>query len=167
MGPVDPSTRTAIAHLYRRAGFGATKDELNEAVLRGFDTCVDELVAGLDGDGQAGLPPAPHMSTPSHPSNNTGNEEPDLINWWVDAMISTPIPLREKLVLLLHNQFPTGISKVGWASMMHNQNQIFRQYGPGPFDQLVHRVAKDPAMLIWLDAASDVKQDPNENSLAS
>ncbi len=158
---MTPSSRAVIAHLYRRAGFGATNDELNVAVRKGFDACVDELVAGLDGDGSDGVAPPPAMSTPARPSKNTDNEEPDLLAWWVDTMITAKAPLREKLVLLLHNHFPTANSKVGWASMMHNQ--LFRVHGPGPFDVLMRVVATDPAMLIWLDGASNIAQDPNEN----
>ena len=46
---------------------------------------------------------------------------------------------------------------------MYGQNQLFRTLGPGPFDQLTQAVSADPAMLIWLDAASDKAADPNEN----
>src|SRR6202041_1102952 len=35
--------------------------------------------------------------------------------------------------------------------------------GAGNFTQLTQAVAVDPAMLIWLDASSDLASDPNEN----
>jgi uncharacterized protein (DUF1800 family) len=75
----------------------------------------------------------------------------------------TDTPLREKLVLLLHEQFPTSYQKVGYADLMYHQNQLFRTLGPGSFDTLTQSVAQDPAMLIWLDTGTDYKAHPNEN----
>ncbi len=78
-------------------------------------------------------------------------------------MIVTDTPLREKLTLLLHCQFPTSITKVRFAYMMYAQNQIFRSLGPGNFATLVQAVAKDPSMLIWLDTDTSHKDTPNQN----
>ena len=47
--------------------------------------------------------------------------------------------------------------------MMYAQNQLFRTLGPGNFDTLVQAVAKDPSMLIWLDADTSHKNAPNQN----
>jgi uncharacterized protein (DUF1800 family) len=78
-------------------------------------------------------------------------------------MATTSTPLREKLTLLLHSQFPTGYDKVGMPVVMYRQNEIFRRLGPGRFDALTEQISKDPAMLIWLDTGSDLKEAPNEN----
>src|SRR5208282_5622456 len=40
---------------------------------------------------------------------------------------------------------------------------LFRKLGAGSFDALTQAVAKDPAMLIWLDTGTDYKSHPNEN----
>ena len=101
--------------------------------------------------------------TPLAQSNIPGfnyNDYDEFINlstWWLDRMVITDTPLREKLVLLMHEQFPTSYAKVGYADLMYNQNQIFRTLGAGPFDVLTQAVAKDPAMLIWLDTGTDLK----------
>jgi uncharacterized protein (DUF1800 family) len=87
----------------------------------------------------------------------------NLTNWWVELMSSTATPLREKLVLLLHDQFPTAYSKVDYPSLLFAQNQLFRQLGPGSFNTLTTAVSKDPAMLIWLDTGTDLALHPNEN----
>jgi len=78
-------------------------------------------------------------------------------------MADTTTPLREKLTLLMHGQFPTGIDKVGLPIYMYRQNRIFRNLGAGPFDHLVSAVSLDPAMLIWLDLSSNQRLSPNEN----
>jgi uncharacterized protein (DUF1800 family) len=94
---------------------------------------------------------------------DTWDEYTNLVAWWVEKMATTPTPLREKLTLLLHGQFPTGFSKVGVPAYMHGQNQIFRTKGGGPFDELTLALSTDPAMLTWLDLSSNQRQSPNEN----
>ncbi len=46
---------------------------------------------------------------------------------------------------------------------MLQQNQLFRAQGAGKFVDLLIAVSKDPAMLHWLDGATNVKGHPNEN----
>jgi uncharacterized protein (DUF1800 family) len=49
------------------------------------------------------------------------------------------------------------------AHLMWRQNDLFRRLGTGNWLQLLVAVAKDPAMLIWLDQAQSRKAHPNEN----
>ena len=83
--------------------------------------------------------------------------------WWLDRMIVTSTPLREKLTLFWHGHFATGAAKVRDAKLMYLQNQLFRTAGAGGFEALTQAVAKDGAMMLWLDTATDKKADPNEN----
>ena len=158
-----------VAHLYRRAGFGATPAELDDLSRKSWTELVDGLLAGLTGPGPAAdAVPLPHLTTLPE-SNVPGyyyngwQEYSNLVNWWLGRMVVTDTPLREKLTLLLHCQFPTSITKVGWASMMYAQNHIFRTLGAGNFETLVQAVAKDPAMLIWLDTDTSHRDAPNQN----
>ncbi len=158
-----------VSHLYRRAGFGATPEQVAELAKQSWTDLVDGLLAGLEEVDEAGSKvPLPHLTT--IPEANVlgykwnGYEEfVNLVTWWIERMVVSSTPLREKLTLLLHCQFPTSWEKVGWASLMHAQNQLFRELGPGRFDTLTQAVAKDPSMLIWLDTGTDFKADPNEN----
>src|SRR5271165_1771845 len=148
------STSRVLSHLYRRAGFGATPKELQRAKKLGFDAVVDELLAGLDGPDRSGDALKVPRLTPLAEANVPGfhfddyNEFIELSTWWLDRMIVTDTPLREKLVLLLHEQFPTSYQKVGSADLMYNQTRIFRKLGAGSYDALPQAVARDPAMLI-------------------
>lgn len=163
------SERTLLAHLYRRAGFGATPHELDVAERIGYEASVRHLLNGLHepdhGAPQVQPPQFLPFVTEHLPASSSqrGGEFLALTNWWIELMSSTSTPLREKLVLLLHCQFPTAFSKVIYPSLLFNQNQIFRQLGTGSFQTLTTAVAKDPAMLIWLDAGSDLAAHPNEN----
>ncbi|HEX4704195.1 MAG TPA: DUF1800 family protein, partial [Pseudonocardiaceae bacterium] len=62
-----------------------------------------------------------------------------------------------------HSHFATSVQKVQRPELMAGQNQLFRRMAAGNFEQLAQAVAKDPAMLLWLDAATNVKAHPNEN----
>jgi uncharacterized protein (DUF1800 family) len=163
--------RSSIAHLYRRAGFGARPEELDAAVGRGYQATVEGLVAGLQAPDPAGdRVVVPDLSVPA-PAGAAGaafrqqqaSELQALQTWWLDRMIATSTPLREKLTLLWHGHFATGFEKVRIAALMYRQNELFRTMGAGNFESLTQAVAKDPAMMLWLDTRTSVVGKPNEN----
>jgi uncharacterized protein (DUF1800 family) len=175
---VSLSVPGQVALLFRRAGFGASSSEIEAASAKGYSSTVEQLVGALSGpDPGADAVAAPTLTPyPSDPAQLTtasaakkvlertlAIEHVALTNWWLERMVATSNPLREKLTFLLHGHFPTGISKVKFPIYMYAQNQIFRTMGPGTFDVLTQAVAADPAMLIWLDADLDKAADPNEN----
>lgn len=167
-----------LAMLYRRAGFGATASELRAASSLGYSASVQNLLKGISQpDPQADLIVAPaFMQPPFHVPNakstqaeklafnrQLAQEQRALQTWWISKMVAAQHPLKEKLTFFLHCHFPTAISKVRFSTYMYRQNQIFRTIGGGDFETLTKAVATDPAMLIWLDAATDKLPDPNEN----
>jgi len=177
---VTESTTTVdlVAHLYRRAGFGALPDELRTAAGAGYEATVQTLVSGLGApDPGADAVATPSFSTPVPAAERLSMslaarrelsvqlhaEFIDLTTWWLGRMLATSNPLKEKLTFLLHTHFPTAISKVRYPVYMYGQNQIFRSQGSGDFTSLTTAVAQDPAMLIWLDANSNKASNPNEN----
>lgn len=160
------SDRALIGHLYRRAGFGANGAELDAAMSAGYKNTVEKLLAGLS-EPDSKTPDVPRLSSAAALNRghggNTYKEYVNLVGWWVEKMAVTPTPLREKLTLLLHGQFPTAFEKVGIPAYMHKQNEIFRTKGAGPFDELTLALSLDPAMLSWLDISSNQRRSPNEN----
>ena len=174
-------TRSDIALLYRRAGFGIRPAELDTYTGAGYDAVVEGLLAGL---GSAPDPTGDQVAVPTfapyqRPTSTKGTpaalaetkargrtqamELAALQRWWMDRMIVTSTPLREKLTLFWHGHFATGAAKVGDPKLMYLQNQLFRTAGAGGFEALTQAVAKDGAMMIWLDTATDKKAHPNEN----
>ncbi|PYL00372.1 MAG: hypothetical protein DME19_05295 [Verrucomicrobia bacterium] len=87
----------------------------------------------------------------------------ELRGWWLERMAKGPRPLQEKLTLFWHGHFATSVQKVKDAYFMWLQNQTLRRHAMGNWLQLLTAVAKDPAMLIWLDQAESRKEHPNEN----
>ncbi len=87
----------------------------------------------------------------------------DLRGWWLREMVATPSPLNERMTLFWHNHFVSAQPKVRYTQLMYRQNVLLRAHALGRFDELLHAVAKDPAMLIYLDSATNRRGSPNEN----
>ena len=87
----------------------------------------------------------------------------DLRGWWLRRMASTPRPLQEKLMLFWHGHFATSVEKVKYSYFMYLQNETLRKHAMGNWYDMLEAMAKDPAMLIWLDQAQSRRQHPNEN----
>jgi len=83
--------------------------------------------------------------------------------WWANRMLTSPRPLEEKMALFWHGHFATNEDKVRDYRKMLQQLEIFQSHGLGEFRELLISVARDPAMLAFLDAGVNVKGAPNEN----
>lgn len=161
--PYQPSAETpwdlrAAAHLFRRAGFGASHSELEHAVSM---SPVEALEMLTD---QTQEPPAyrDEMSLLVRASLASGSVD-QLAAQWVYRMLSTPVPLLEKTTLFWHGHFATSADKVQDAELMYEQNQLLRQHALGDFREMLQGISRDPAMLLYLDSASNRKAHPNEN----
>lgn len=83
--------------------------------------------------------------------------------WWAGQMVTSAQPLQEKLALFWHGHFATNEEKVRDYRKMLKQLQLFRDRANGNFRDLLIESARDPAMLVFLDAGLNVKGKPNEN----
>lgn len=87
----------------------------------------------------------------------------ELRAWWMREMLATPSPLTERMTLFWHNHFTSGQDKVPFPQTIAVQNVLLRADALGNFGAMLHGVAKDPAMLQYLDGASNRRGRPNEN----
>ena len=87
----------------------------------------------------------------------------EMRGWWLQEMVVTPSPLTEKMVLFWHNHFVSSQQKVRQPQYLYRQNLLLREHALGNFGAFLHAVARDPAMVIYLDSASNRKGQPNEN----
>lgn len=83
--------------------------------------------------------------------------------WWYREMLATPSPFTERMVLFWHNHFTSSVQKVKYVPAMLRQNALFRSEAAGNFGRLLRQVARDPAMLLYLDGATSRRGQPNEN----
>jgi hypothetical protein len=155
----DPWGRKWAAHLYRRAAFGPTREELIEAQKLGPDATLDLLFRGRP-DAAGLLPTLLDVGRVAAARDDNGAQ---LRGWWLYAILHGGHPLREKLTLFWHNHFATSITKVRDSVLMFRQNCLLRDHALGTFGPMLQAVSRDPAMLMWLDSNSNVRGRPNEN----
>ncbi|MBI4283411.1 MAG: DUF1800 domain-containing protein [Chloroflexi bacterium] len=148
--------RARIAYLLRRAGFGANEQELSQFTQMGVSATVDYLVDFENVDDSA-------LETRLSKINLNLDNLVDLQRWWFLRMIYTKRPLQEKMVLFWHGLLTSGYSKVGRGPYMYSQNQTLKKLCVGRFGDVLKAIARDPAMLIWLDSQVNKKASPNEN----
>ncbi len=155
----DPWDRKWAAHLYRRAAFGASRDELLEAERLGPSGTLDLLFAGRPNTNEL-LETLVDVGRVAAERDSGGEQ---LRGWWLYCMLQGGHPLREKLTLFWHNHFATSLLKVQSSTLMFRQNCLLRDHALGKFGPLLQAISRDGAMLAWLDSNSNVKGRPNEN----
>ena len=151
---------TLLAHLMRRAGFGATPDELEHYADMGYEATVEELLHPEN------MPPAledEDLIRRYHVDENGLLIVDSCQAYLVYRMINTRRPLEEKLALFWHSIFATGYTKLNQPKSILNQIEMFRGHGLGRFRDLLIEVSKDPAMIFWLDNKDNHKDAVNEN----
>ena len=147
-----------MAHLLRRAGFGATRSELEAYLAQGYEATVDEL-----------LDPADVQSMPEDLIRRYHVDQSELRildsmgSRWMYRMVTTSAPLQEKVTLFWHGLFATSEMKVQQAKVIVSQNEMFRRHGLGGFQTLLVELSRDPAMIFYLDNNDNHKTAVNEN----
>ena len=163
-------------HLLDRTGFGATDREVREYAALDRAHAVERLLGGAR---REAVTPPPAFATASfEPFARVKDMDPEerkayqrrlvqegleLRAWWIGEMLATPSPLTERMTLFWHNHFATSQRKVRLGQLMYRQNVLLRREALGNFATLLHGIARDPAMLVWLDNAGSRREAPNEN----
>ena len=147
-----------MAHLMRRAGFGAGRDDLERCLEQGYEATVEELLDTANADN---LPD--DLIRRYHVEQSELRDLAGSAAYWMYRMISTASPLEEKMALFWHGLFATGYTKLNQARSQLNQVEMFRRNGLGRFDDLLLEISRDPAMLVWLDNNDNHGSAINEN----
>jgi uncharacterized protein (DUF1800 family) len=165
-------TARQVAHLLRRAAFGATPAQIKSFTGKKVDVVVQQLLAT--------------QPVPPHPTDENQLTSHDLVwggpattdadrntfdavrrarlkYWWMGLMVGQPISLLEKTTLFWQNHFVSTSTDVSDVRFIYRQNQLIRKYATGNFREFVIEITKDPAMLLYLSGASNVVGKPNEN----
>jgi uncharacterized protein (DUF1800 family) len=163
-------------HLLSRAGFGPTPAEVREFANLSREQGVERLLVATATE--ARTPPPSWVGEPITPRRVIRDMSPeerqafqrreierglDLRSWWLQEMLTTPAPLTERMTLFWHNHFVSSQQKVRSGQLMYRQNTLLRRHSTGNFGAMLHAVSKDPAMVIYLDSATNRKDQPNEN----
>jgi uncharacterized protein (DUF1800 family) len=159
-----------------RVGFAPDNAEVARYVGLSREQAVDQVLAATHPEASTPMPAWVLEPIPTRDERKVWTQEQrqaeqrtrgqryeELRAWWVRKMLTTSSPLTERMTLFWHNHFTSGQDKVGYPQLMAQQNMLFRRGALGHFGELLHDVAKDPAMLQYLDGAGSRKGKPNEN----
>ena len=83
--------------------------------------------------------------------------------WWVQQMIDSRSSIKERLSWFWHDHFATSSDKVDVGWIVWHQLKTLRQHAMGNFGDMMKAIAKDPAMLWYLDNQDNAVDDINEN----
>ncbi|ACU57701.1 Protein of unknown function DUF1800 [Chitinophaga pinensis DSM 2588] len=160
-----------MQHLAWRAGFGASPAIIDEWTHKKRRQVISKILAGPEKDAQtplkvrdaSDLPDRGTMMSPEEKrALNKMNRQgvKDLNLQWMNEMVQSEHPLREKMALFWHGHFACRTQNV-----LFNQQllQVIRENALGNFGELLTAVSKSPAMLQFLNNQQNVKAHPNEN----
>lgn len=167
-------SRADARHLMARTAFGPTLQGIEALTALSRRQAVEALLAEPGG---IAATPAPDWVTdwqPPRPKSmdRAAREELgrliraqsiELKAWWMTEMVTGPAPLGEVMTLFWHNHFTSGLKKVRAPVLLFRQNQLLRRHALGNFAELLRAIARDPAMLLYLDGARNKASAPNEN----
>jgi len=147
-----------MAHLMRRAGFGANYDELETLAAKGYEATVEFL---LYPEAQPGLP-YDLLERYFVEWRELANPEA-LQAHKIYSMINSKRPLEEKICLFWHGIFCVGTTKINHGTQILIQLNKFREKGLGRMSDLLLVLATDPAMIYYLDNCLSHRNAINEN----
>jgi uncharacterized protein (DUF1800 family) len=166
-------------HLLARCGFAATPADIETLAALDRASAVASVLDAAATQAAAGAVTPPPAWTldwmpPRRPAGmneierlalrNTLREQGrELKAWWLREMLATPAPLAEVMTLFWHNHFTSSLATVKAPVLLFRQNALLRRHALGNFATLLHAIARDPAMLLYLDNARSRRQAPNEN----
>jgi len=172
-----------IEHLLRRAGFGGSPEDLAFFIELGYRGTLEYLIdyenAGDIVDSKVGQPG--HLGVTARGEFLPNRVINDARQRWIFRMVHTERPLQEKMTLFWHNHFATAYSKIAGLfpsehatrmmaavpsqdpGKVEGQIELLRRHALGNFRDLLIAIAKDVAMLVWLDGRLNTRGRPQEN----
>ena len=163
-------------HFLSRTAFGGTPEEIRRVMQLDRAAAVAQALAIPTNKAQTTppawihrLPPLPkvrkHWGEAQRKTFREGlkADEQELKAWWYRELLTSLCPLLERMTLWWHNHFTSSLHKVKWPPFLYQQNVLLRLYALGSFRTLLTTIARNPAMLLYLDTQSNRKEHPNEN----
>ena len=144
--PVSNEQTALMAHLLRRAGFGATRAELEGYLTKGYEATLEEL---LDPTDSHAMPD--DLIRRYHTDLAEGRHIESIATRWMYRLVTTTAPLEEKIALFWSGVLCTGFAKVENIMMVTDYIGMLPKFGLGDFRSLLIEVSKHPAMVYYLE----------------
>jgi uncharacterized protein (DUF1800 family) len=166
--------KAAAAHLLRRTMFGATNQQILDAVSNGMNATVASLLqipavdVPLTYDPNEGI--AAYGTTwinsvyPAATAQNQATETARIKSlgaWMMKRLNSPTLSIAEKMCLFWQNHFAATAASDSRATYQYHM--LIRNHALGNFRQFIKDMTIDPTMLIFLNGATNFNFSPNEN----
>jgi len=161
--PEKPWTRERLLHLFERAEFGLTPDNMENLLQMDPTDVVQDMITAAQAAPLPDPPPWENwaISDYSDPQTQIGQQYIEWQTQWVSDMMTDG--LRERIALMWHNHFVTQISVYNCPSYLYKYHKLLQEHGLGNFKTLTLEMGKTPAMLMYLNGVQNTRFAPNEN----
>ncbi len=158
------NTRSEIAWLARRAGWGLAPGELDELTAAGTSVVLDRLTAPDQSEVAPAKSPWAEFTFEVEPDNETrAAQNLQASTMWLDHLAGGPRPFEDALAWFWHDHFAVSAAVVNHLPTMLAHLELLRTHALGNFREMIRAVTVDAAMLVFLDGATSTGLAPNEN----
>lgn len=158
-----PWNRERAIHLFKRMGFGASPEEIDNVLPLSPTSVVDLLI-----DQAIALPIFPEPEWAYWAVSDYTDIETQALEqyytWrtqWVTGMLNDN--LRDRLSFFWSNHLVARADDYQCPSYLYQYHRLLQQYALGNYKDFVYEMGKSPAMLIFLNGFQNTKFEPNEN----
>ena len=172
-----PWERRSARHLLNRAGFGASSHRVERALDEGWERTVQRLLRprkpdpfpaqpitwAVDKRVLAQMGPDALRRGRADMRKRDREQSAAYLEHWMGRLLENVDPLRERMTLFWHGLFTSQASKVKESYLLIRQSELIRREALGNYGELLRAMLRDPAMLRYLDNASNIRAHPVEN----
>ncbi len=161
-GP-NPWNTIKINHVFRRLGFGASQDRVDNALALTPQDFIDDLV-----DTAYNLPETPAPFWGYYTLNDFTDyetENPAYTEAWRLQTGNDIITedLRGRLAFFWMNHFVTEYEVYGYSPYLFQYYNVLQTHALGNFKDFVHAIGINSTMLLYLNGFQNTNVEPNEN----
>ncbi|MFK5959620.1 MAG: DUF1800 domain-containing protein [Lutibacter sp.] len=152
-----------IQHFYRRIGFGATSNEIAQALIQEPSLFIDEVIEKVYNLPSTIPPSWAYMKESDYTDIDTQMQEQHVewyLKWENDMLVN---PIRGRFTLFWSNHFVTRLEDYWCSSWMFDYYKVIQENSFGNFKNFVKEIGLAPAMLIFLNGYQNSAAEPNEN----
>lgn len=163
----NPWNAEKVSHLYRRLHYGASNNEITQALTQTPENLVDSMVNAAISNP---LTPTPSWANMTYQDYTDAGLDPDeeiqnnhraLESDFIDRMLNNG--LHARLTLFWSNHFVTRLESYYCSSFLFEYYNTLQTYALGNFEDFTRAIGTTNAMLVFLNGLENTANAPNEN----
>lgn len=161
-----PWNEERVKHLFRRIGFGANREMIENALAQNPADLIDQLIDGAIAKPKFQKPFWADWAISDYdPDNLTAQVTEqfyEVVSRWSSEFLDNNA-LRAKLMLFWSSHFVTKAEVYNCPSYNYDYFRLLEEHSLGNFRDFAHEIGTAPAMLIFLNGVQNTRFEPNEN----